>query len=263
MIVFGAIVPHSPLLLPSIGKEHRDGLAKTLAAIKDVEEALYLAKPDTICVIAPHGPRYPDAFSINLNNKYHGDFKAFGDHGTTFSAKGDFLLIDHLQRKLRDESVPFTLTSNEEIDYGFTVPLMLLTGHLPPWKLIPITPSMLDGKSHFAFGQQLKRILHAEQTRVAVIASADLSHKLTKESPGGAATEGPAFDQAVDAAISANDTASLLKIPTEQVEAAGQCGYRPIMTLLGCIDGMNVAPKKLCYEAPYGVGYLTARFDVG
>lgn len=262
MIVFGAIVPHSPLLIPTVGKQHRDKLSATLAAIQEIEQALYLLKPDTICVIAPHGARYPDAFSINLVDKYTGDFKTFGDFSTTVTAKSDFLVIDHIQRKLREENVPFTLTSTAELDYGFTVPLLLLTSHLANWKLVPISPSMLDGKSHYEFGRQLKRILHAEASRVAVIASADLSHKLGTDSPGGASAEGPLFDQTVAASASACALEPLFAMGADVVENAGQCGFRPIMTLLGSLDEINVTPKQLCYEAPFGVGYLTVRYDI-
>lgn len=262
MIVFAAIVPHSPLLVPSIGKEHREKLSATVAAMQEIEQALYLTKPDTICIIAPHGARYPDAFSINLADKYTANFKTFGDFATLVSVKGDFLMMDHIQRKLREERVPFTLTSSEELDYGFGVPMLLLTSHLPSWKLIPISPSMLDGKSHYEFGKQLKRIVHAEAARVAVLASADLSHKLNAESPGGASTEGPQFDKTVEEAASANNPEPLLAIAPDTVENAAQCGYRPIMTLLGTLDEMNVTPKKLCYEAPFGVGYLTVRYDI-
>jgi MEMO1 family protein len=177
-------------------------------------------------------------------------------------AKGDFLAMDHIQRKLRDENVPFTLTSADEIDYGFSIPILLLTGHLSAWKLIPVSPSMLDGKSHHEFGKQLKRILHAEISRIAVIASADLSHKLSKDSPGGATPEGPIYDQAVVDATTANNKEALFSLSPDVVENAGQCGYRPIMTLLGTLDEINVTPKKLCYEAPFGVGYLTVRYDI-
>lgn len=262
MIIFSAIVPHSPLLVPSIGKDQREKLAGTIAALQEIEQALYLAKPDTICIIAPHGSRYPDAYSINMSPKYTGDFKSFGDFSTTVQAKGDFLLIDHLQRKMREENVPFTLTSNEVLDYGFGVPILLLTSHLEHWKLIPVTPSMLDGKSHYAFGTQLKRVLHAESSRVAIIASADLSHKLSKDAPGGYASEGEAFDKLIVEAASTHNSQALLDIDMNLVEKAGQCGYRPIMTMLGCLDGMNVSAKKLCYEAPFGVGYLTVRYDI-
>ncbi|MCI0479673.1 AmmeMemoRadiSam system protein B [Candidatus Uhrbacteria bacterium] len=262
MIVFAAIVPHSPLLLPTVGKEHREKLAKTLESIQELEQALYLAKPNVLCVIAPHGVRYPDAFSINLASKYVGNLKAFGDFSTTVAAKSDYLTIDRLQRKLRVEGVPFTLTSSEEIDYGFTVPLLLLTSHLDAWKLIPISPSMLDGKEHYDFGRQLKRVLHAEEQRVAVIASADLSHTLGSESPAGPSEHGPAFDLAVQKAVGANDPTPLLSLDKNVVEQSSQCGYRPIMTLFGCLENMSVTPHILSYEAPFGVGYLTARFDI-
>jgi aromatic ring-opening dioxygenase LigB subunit len=262
MIVFGAIVPHSPLLVPSIGKEHREKLSATIAAIQEIEQALYLVKPDTICIIAPHGARYPDAFSVNLSDKYTGDFKSFGDFSTVATAKSDFLMVDHLQRKLREENVPFTLTSTEAIDYGYSIPILMLTSHLTNWKLIPVSPSMLDGKSHYEFGSQLKRVLHAESRRVAVIASADLSHKLTATSPGGTSVEGPAFDAAVTDAASKNTPDPLFALSSDVIENAGQCGYRPIMTLLGTIHEMNVTPKQLCYEAPFGVGYLTVRYDI-
>lgn len=262
MIVFAAIVPHSPLLVPSIGKEHREKLAGTVAAMQDIEQALYLAKPDTICIIAPHGARYPDAFSASLTQAYSGNFKSFGDFSTTISARSDLLMIDRLQRKLREEHVPFSLTTTEELDYGYSVPILLLTNHLQSWKLIPLSPSMLDGRSHYEFGKQLKRVLHAESSRVAVIASADLSHKLNASSPGGASTEGPAFDKAVEESTSTNNPQALFALGADTVENAGQCGYRPIMTVLGTLDEMSVTPKKLCYEAPFGVGYLTVKYDI-
>ncbi|MCC7357262.1 AmmeMemoRadiSam system protein B [Candidatus Uhrbacteria bacterium] len=262
MIIFSAIVPHSPLLVPSIGKDQREKLSGTIAAMQEIEQALYITKPDTICIVAPHGSRYPDAYSINMSPKYVGDFKTFGDFSTTISNKGNFLLIDHLQRKMREENVPFTLTSNENLDYGFSVPILLLTSHLDPWKLIPITPSMLDGNSHYQFGAQLKRVLHAESSRVAIIASADLSHKLSKEAPGGYSAEGEAFDKAMTEAISKNDIQALLTMDPNLVENASQCGYRPIMTMLGCLDGIKVKASTLCYESPFGVGYLTARYDI-
>lgn len=262
MIVFAAIVPHSPLLISTVGKEHREKLAKTLTAIQEIEQALYLAKPETLCIIAPHGPRYPDAFSANMAGSYTGTLKSFGDFSTTVTAKSDFMLIDRTHRKLREEGIPFTLTSSEELDYGYTIPILLLASHLQNWKLFPVSPSMMDGKAHYEFGRQIKRVLHAETRRVAVIASADLSHKLSAESPGGASVEGPKFDQAMQEGVVAKDPSGILTLPTDITENAGQCGFRPIATLLGTLDNMNVTSKILSYEAPFGVGYLVARYDI-
>ncbi|MBU1032376.1 MAG: AmmeMemoRadiSam system protein B [Patescibacteria group bacterium] len=262
MIVFATIVPHSPLLIPSVGKEHREKLAATLTACQEIEQALYLVKPDTICIIAPHGTHYPDAFSANLAAKYIGNLKKFGDFSTTVEVKSDYLVTDHLQRKLRHEGMPFTLTSNEELDYGYTVPLLLLTSKLANWKLIPISPSALDGKEHYEFGRQLKEVLHAEPGRIAIVASADLSHKLSQDSPAGFDADGSKFDQTVQQAVAERDVNKLLAVDPEILEKVAQCGYRPIITLLGALDGMNVNSKVLSYESPFGVGYMTTRFDI-
>ncbi len=262
MIVFAAVVPHSPLLVPSIGKEHREKLADTLRAYAELEEALYLSKAETLVVISPHAPMYPDAFSGNLANTFLGVLKEFGDHGTALKIKADFLLLDHIHRTMRQEQVPFTMTSQEELDYGYTIPLLLLTPHLQNWKLVPLATSLLDARQHYEMGRQLKRVLHAEQRRVAVIASADLSHHANANSPQGATPEGQQFETEIREKIRTMDAAGLLAMDQHVVEQADQCGYKPIVTLMGALENLNCVSKELCYEAPFGVGYLTARFDI-
>lgn len=262
MIVFAAIVPHSPLLIPSIGKEHREKLAATVAAFEKIEQLLYVAQPDCIAIIAPHGARYPEAFSANLASKYTGTLKAFGDFSTTIEAKSDTLMIDRVQRKLRAEGVPFTLSSNEELDYGYTVPLLMLTSKLPKRKIVPFSPSNLNGATHMDFGRQLKRVLHAEDERVAFIASGDLSHHVNAASPSGASPEGKAFDEHLRAAIDGHDGKMLANLDPKIITGAGQCAYAPVMTLLGLLEDMNLRRNVLSYEAPFGVGCLTATYEI-
>lgn len=262
MIVFAGIVPHSPLLIPSIGKEHREKLDQTLKAFEAVEQALYLSKPDTILMISPHASLYPDAFSGNVASSFKGSLKEFGDHSTSLEAKVDFLILDHIHRLMREENMPFTLTSSEELDYGFTVPLLMLTSHLQNWKLIPLSVSMLGVDKHLEFGKQLKRVIHAEQTRIAVIASADLSHHVNQQSPQGATPEGQEFDRLVRQHFNALSGEGLVKMKPEITEKAGQCGLKPLTMMLGALDGMNGKAKELCYEAPFGVGYLTGLIDL-
>ena len=54
-IVFAAITPHAPVLIPEIGKENLKKLTKTEAALKKLEQELYAAKPESLVVISPHG----------------------------------------------------------------------------------------------------------------------------------------------------------------------------------------------------------------
>jgi len=262
MIVSAAIVPHTPLLAPSVGKEHREKLAATIQAFAEIEQALYLAKPDTIVMISPHAPMYPDAFSGNVAPNFRAVLKEFGDHGTEVKAKANFLMLDHIHRAMRVANIPFTMSSSEELDYGFTVPLMHLTKNLQNWKLVPLSVSMLDPKQHFAFGQELKNVIHAETQRVAVIASSDLSHHSNQNSPEGYLPEGETFDKFIREKSLSLDGPGLLSAQPDMLEKAGQSGYKPIVILGGCLEGMNLKAKELCYEAPFGVGLMTMRYDL-
>ncbi len=262
MIVLAAIVPHSPLLAPTIGKEHREKLADTLKAYDELAQSLYLAKPDTIVMLSPHAPMYPDSFSGNIAPKFKGTLKEFGDHGTEIPVKADFLLLDRIHRYMRDHNVPFTMTSSEDLDYGTTIPLMFLGKNLPNIKLVPIGMSGLDAQAHYEFGEQLKNVIHAESGRVVIIASTDLSHTSNSNSPEGVTPEGEAFDKIVREKVLTLDAAGLLAIDANTLEKAKQSAHKPIVTLMGCLKDMNVQTKELCYEAPFGVGMTTIRFDL-
>jgi aromatic ring-opening dioxygenase LigB subunit len=262
MLVFAAVVPHSPLLVPSIGKEHRQSLAATLAAYEKLEQELYVVKPDTLLVISPHAPMYPDAWSGLLAETYTGSLKEFGDHNETLTAKADTMLMDHLQRTLRHEGTPFTLVSHEELDYGFTIPLMLLTQHLKHWRLVPISLSGLDAQAHYNFGHSLVEALHTETQRVAIIVSADLSHHANTRSSEGGLPEGEQFDACAKACLETLNPDALLNLPLDVREKSGQCGLNPILMLLGGLQNIKAKSHVLCYEAPFGVGYLTAEIRI-
>lgn len=248
------------MLIPNIGKEHTEKLAGTKEALENLAEQLYIAKPDTIVMISPHATMYPDAFSGNIAASYKAVLKEFGDHGTVIEMQPDSLLSDRVHRQMRVLGMPYTLTSSEEIDFGYTVPLFFLTKHYKNAKLLPLAPSLLTGDSHVKFGEALKEILHSETNRIAVIASADLSHHANQNSPEGYKEEGETFDKTVRAAVAAMSPKAFGALNDHILEEAGQCGYRPILILLSMLEGMNATPQELCYEAPFGVGYLTANF---
>jgi MEMO1 family protein len=262
MIVFAAIVPHSPLLVPTIGKEHREKLECTLRAYEEVGQALYGARPDTLIIFSPHGSRYADAFSGNVAPTFNGVLKEFGDHGTNVRASLDTYLLDHINRGLRKAGVPFTLTSQEELDYGYTVPLLFLTQRVEQrYGLVPLSPSLLSPEQHKRFGQELQQILQNETRRVALIASADLSHQVAKGKKSSVTQEGKAFDRLVRSCLNDGRYDALAEIDPALIEAARACGHKPITMLTGALSGMNLRPRELCYEAPFGVGYLTTIFD--
>ncbi|MCL2124099.1 MAG: AmmeMemoRadiSam system protein A, partial [Desulfovibrionaceae bacterium] len=114
--------------------------------------------------------------------------------------------------------------------------------------------------AHYRLGQCIAQA--AGQRRVALIASGDLSHKLSGSSYGSV-PEGAVFDQMVTGALARGDFLSLFNIPEDLRERAAECGYNSYMVLAGCFDRRGVEANLLSYEGPFGVGYAVASFAPG
>ncbi len=262
MIVFSAIVPHAPLLIPSVGKEHLEKFKNTVAALKELEKLFVEARPETIVVISPHGSVVPDAFSINLNSTYTCTLEEFGDFGTKLDCRSDFMLVDRIQRKMRARNLPFVLVSEEKLDYGVVVPLSYLTPRLPKFFIIPVSNASLPLEEHLKFGRELKEEFAESNKRVAVLASADLAHTLSKESPGGFSSHGKKFDETVIDLINAKASKEFLDIPQDVIAGAKSCGLPPLVILSGIMEGMSYEPQILSYEVPFGTGHLVANLKL-
>lgn len=260
-LVFAAITPHPPFLIPAIGKEATAALANTQAALAQLEQELYLSRPQVIMIVSPHTSYFADAFSVNAHTNFISQFNTFGDIITKKSWKGAPDLAAKIAHTANPGgSVPIRLVSEEKLDYGASVPLYFLTEHLPECKILPLGFSNASTKEHLQFGEIIKEICMDTDTRVALIASGDLAHTLTKNSPAGYHPHGAQFDTSLQELLTARNSMGIASLPEDVVKNADQCGYRSILILLGAIKNMDYQFKSYCYEAPFGIGYLTGNF---
>lgn len=261
-IVFAALTPHPPVLVPEIGKGHIKKISHTAEAMKKLEQELYATKPEVVVMISPHGTVLPEAFTINLSPSYKANFKTFGDFGVTYEYKSDPLSVQSI--RAGDEtrkSVPLVLTSQEEVDHGFSVPLSFLLAHAKSTPIIPITYSGLSYADHVEFGKFLHRQLSKIDKRFALIASGDLSHRLTKEAPAGFSERGAEFDDKLLELVHEKNLPGILEIDPNLITEATECGLRSLLVVLGAITEIEYTPQLLSYEGPFGVGYAVMNFQ--
>jgi aromatic ring-opening dioxygenase LigB subunit len=263
MIVSAHLIPHSPLLLSTIGKERTEALSITRAAIEQCVAEIRAAKPDTIIIVSNHGTVYKDAFSTNLHDPYTAHFEEFGDFATRFTAKPDLMIADRLKRHWRIAGVPHTQSSDDSLDYGSAVSLSFLTPLLLNTRIIPLSPSLLDGKAHFEAGLHASEVLLASNKRFSIICSGDLSQRLSTISPAGFSKNGEIFDTKIKELLTAHNILGLLKLDQEMIADAGECAYRPLLLVLGMIEAFRYQTEIKSYEAPFGVGELVANFKLG
>jgi MEMO1 family protein len=260
-LVFAAIAPHSPILVPSIGKDHLNQLKQTAQAYFKLQEELYASKAETLVVLSPHGPVHNSSFALNLAPEFHGTMEQFGDFATKNTYPGNVGLTYRI-REYFETRAPLQLISEPLIDYGVYIPLFLLATPLPQLKIVPIYDSTLDLTEHHRFGKLLRHQLQLDHHRIAVIASADLSHRLKPNSPAGYSPKAEKFDNKLVELLSKGKTDDVLKIKDDLIKESGECGLKVIAMLLGMLDELTYEPKKLSYEAPFGVGYLTMRYNL-
>lgn len=261
MLIFSAIAPHPPILIPSIGKDSLDKITKTKKAMEKLARDFHASGPDIVIVISPHGEVSPTSFVINLCDQYEINFESFGDFTTKLAWPGDHDLMNNGKEILANK-FPINVISEPNLDHGVGVPMSYLGKKLKNTTLIPISYSLLDNQTHLGFGKTLKEIISDSDKRVAVIASGDLSHCLTKDAPVPFNPAGKKFDEKLMKLIETNDVKKIANLDAEMVENAAECGLRSILILLGVLDGVNHKPKILSYESPFGVGYLVANFKL-
>lgn len=261
-LVFAAVAPHSPILIPSIGREHLDRLKATTQALASLEQELYARHPDAIIVISPHGPASAEHFTIDFNEKYACSLKEFGVFDSQLECGAHMRLANDLREHLEDKGLPIMLRSEETLDYGTVVPLTYLASHLKKPRILPVYPSLLPLEKHYEFGRAIHDVVMNTTLRVAVIASADLSHRLTEDAPAGFSPRAKEFDETVMRLISQGDAAGMKAFDPELAREAGECSLSTLATFAGVVDGIGAEAEILSYEGPFGIGYLVLHYKL-
>jgi aromatic ring-opening dioxygenase LigB subunit len=261
-LVFSALVPHPPLLLPSIGREHTRLLEKTGAAFGKLSESLAASGADTVLVISPHLGVMPETFTINHAPRHTTHFLEFGDFSSPREFGTDPLLIERIRHEARKAEQKIITVSDRHLDYGAGVPLAMIPPAAMKPSVVVISPTLGAAKDQFAFGQAVKEAIMSTNRKVAVICSGDLSHRLSSDTPNGFSPKGKEFDDLMLANLVSGSASPILQMNSELVEEAHACGYRPICLFMGIMDRVNCAPELLSYEAPFGVGYCTMEFHL-
>lgn len=258
------VLPHSPLLIPEIGRANYSFLDKTANAYKQIGESLKELELDTLFIISPHGLSQDDAFTLNVSPEMSINLQDFGFIPPKTVLSGDSLLADQIKTGVKAAS-PLQLISEPVLDYGSAIPAYLFKNIIGDFKIIVITPAEnLSLEDHLNFGKLLQEIIKISDKKIAVLASSDLSHRLKRKSPGGYSPKGAKFDNKLIEYLSepSTATANILKMDSKLIKDAGECGLKPILILLGILDGTPSKARIFSYQTDFGIGYLSLEFEI-
>ena len=259
------VVPHPPLIIPEIGRGEEKGISATIEAYETTAKWLVDKEPDLVIITSPHATMYADYLQISSGASAKGSFANFGHPELAFEVEYDEEFVRQVEQSAEEiELATGTLgRQNHDLDHGTMIPLYFLQRAGYTGKIVRIGLSGLSYVHHYALGVLLRETADKLNRRMMLVASGDLSHKLKKDGPYGFAAEGPVFDQRMADCFRAGDFLQLLTTPAKLAEDAAECGLRSFWIMAGAFDCLDVEPKLLSCEGPFGVGYGVAQFTPG
>ncbi|MGI6036903.1 MAG: AmmeMemoRadiSam system protein A [Limnochordia bacterium] len=246
-VICGCLCPHPPLLLPEIGGVQVREVAATKAAMEEVARLMAKLEPETIVIISPHAPLLPRGIGVYTDPVLRGDFRQFDQQELAFSWDNDGELAQELLAS------PYYEPLGGNLDYGILVPLAYM---LPVnFRVVALGIGRGSYQELYEAGGVIRRAAQRLGRKVLVIASGDLSHRLTPTAPAGYDPLGQVFDEQLLNALCKGDRQGILHMDPHLVDRAGQCALRPVSIMLGALGEQEYRGQLLSYEGPFGVGY--------
>ncbi|MDO8663379.1 MAG: class III extradiol dioxygenase subunit B-like domain-containing protein [Candidatus Wildermuthbacteria bacterium] len=177
--------------------------------------------------------------------------------------KNTIKALGKLGKRLKEFNPDSIIISAPHPDWGFNVPLFFLAGDFKG----TVERRLIGLQSPVFYFEEGKKVYElkfkSQKSRIALIASGDLSHCLRADGPYGFHPDGPKFDKELIEALKNKDIETILKLDDKYPEA-GECGLRSFCFLLGTLEAsdLNWQPEILSYEGPFGVGYLAVNFQL-
>lgn len=237
---FAALMCHAPIVLPAVAGDEATRCRATTRAMREVATRAVASQPDRLVLISPHSPRRHGAWGA-WTGRHRGslaDFRA-----------------PHVQVELPDapevkEQVGAAPIPARPLDHGAMVPLAFLwqAGWRGPTAILALP---WEGEGAEAVGRSLSGL----PGRTAVIASGDMSHRLTPGAPAGYHPQARAFDAAFVSALRAERWAEALAAEPRELAAEDVVDSTSVAMAAA---GAPLNAEVLSYEGPWGVGYTEA-----
>ncbi len=257
-IVFAGLMPHAPILVPGVGGDRLAEARATADAMATVADHAVAARPETMVLISPHSPRQPHAFGIWRTPRLRGSLRSFGSPEDRVDLPVDEAFADGLahaaeRRKLRTWSI-----TRDPLDHGALVPLCYLVKARWSGPTVILSLNYPGEGGLEELGHAIVATAQGLHRRTAVIASGDMSHRLTPSAPGGFSPEAHRFDEAFIALLRRGAVSEVPRIDPALVEEAGEDVVDSTVVALAAADYRTDGERVLSYEGPFGVGYGVA-----
>ncbi len=256
MLTHGIFSPHPPAIIPKIGREETKKFEKTIQALLSISLRLKQNSPQSIILLTPHAEIEIDKFMVRIPRtpNFHASFSEFGDTETIAEYPRNRLLTAEIIEGIQSAGFKTAIIEDEKLDFGSSVPLYFLASALSGIEIVNLGISLAGISEHFRLGGIIREVADKSKQRIAFIASGELSHRLTKNSPHGFFSRAAAWEEELIQNLENGDFERVLQQDPFELDEVAECGMRPLAALLGAFEKIPHTHAILSHEAPAGIG---------
>lgn len=257
-IACAVLMCHAPIVIPAIAARQADACSATTAAMRQVARALIAHEPSLLVLISPHAPRRARSIGLTFDEVLSGDFERFGQPGIALRFEGAPAQAERIARHAGAQQVPTHVLSGQGLDHGSMVPLFFVheAGYRGPLVVASLPYPGADLEA--AFGAALREAAEASRQRWAILASGDMSHRLTQDAPAGFEPRAHEFDRGFARALRQANLRGAINVDPDLQELAAEDVVQSTAVAAAAVQYVARGTKVFAYEAPFGVGYLEA-----
>ena len=257
-IVFAGLMPHAPVLVPGVGGDRLAEVAATVRAMATVARHAVATQPETLVLVSPHSPRRPGAFGLWRTPQLRGSLERFGSPEDRVDLPLDRAFADQLETEAARRGLRTWHIADKWLDHGAIVPLCYLVaaGWKGPTVILSLNYPGEGGLDEL--GQAIAAVAQERSRRTAIIASGDMSHRLTPAAPNGFHPDGRRFDEALIALLRQGAYREIARIDSELEESAAEDAADSTRIAVTAAGYRTEGHEVLSYEGPFGVGYGVA-----
>ena len=227
--------------------------------MRDAAAELVRTAPELVLVLSPHAPRMARSFGISFGSLLSGDFGRFGFPDLRLSFEGAPKAAHSLAEAARKARIEVhKLACDDGLDHGALVPLYFL--HQAGYRGAVLVLSLpYPGRAlEVPFGRALGQAAVEARQRWSLVASGDMSHRLSPGAPAGFDPRAKDFDATFCAAMQAGDLRAAASVPLDLANVAAEDVLQSTTVAAAALGFEGRGHHVLSYEAPFGVGYLEA-----
>ena len=232
LLTAAGLFPHPPIMVPEIGGKETKKIQQTMDAVRKSMKLIMETDPETVVVMSPHNLCLPSGPAIFIKENLAGDLMYFGHPEVSMEFSVDQELAEAVMKEAEpviplfrmDEAAAKKFGRKIEIDWGMFVPMYFLKKAAFKGNVLLFSPCFTNYDMNKVLGEIVTNCAEKLGRRIAIVASGDLSHRLTKDSPNGYSPDGIVFDRGVMKALEGKTMEPLLTMTDDFIERIGMCG---------------------------------------